>query len=167
MSDFIEEWKNREELDLEQMDRWFTEIKESSKEEKLSIRAKQKTIHTQVFDEIDCISCANCCKTAPPLLTSTDIKRIAKHLGISKKQFCNKYVLEDINGERSLNYVPCHFLQEDGACGIYEIRPEACRRYPHTDEDNFLNRKRLNMANAIVCPASFQIMKQLSNIDIS
>ncbi len=37
-------------------------------------------IHAEVFSEIDCTECANCCKTLGPLFTEADITRIAKHL---------------------------------------------------------------------------------------
>ena len=40
-------------------------------------------IHNEVFDEINCLECANCCKTTGPLFTRQDITRIAKHLKIN------------------------------------------------------------------------------------
>ena len=51
-----------------------------------------KKIHQEVFTRIDCIECANCCKTIPALVTNSDIKRIASVLNISAKQFLRKYV---------------------------------------------------------------------------
>lgn len=36
-------------------------------------------VHQEVFAEIDCTACANCCKTLGPLFTEADIQRIAKH----------------------------------------------------------------------------------------
>ncbi|MGC4389143.1 YkgJ family cysteine cluster protein, partial [Streptococcus suis] len=35
-------------------------------------------VHQEVFAEIDCTACANCCKTLGPLFTEADIQRIAK-----------------------------------------------------------------------------------------
>ncbi|WP_416367522.1 YkgJ family cysteine cluster protein, partial [Streptococcus suis] len=32
-------------------------------------------IHAEVFSEIDCTECANCCKTLGPLFTEADITR--------------------------------------------------------------------------------------------
>jgi uncharacterized protein len=120
-----------------------------------------KETHVQVFKEADCLQCANCCKTTPALLIPDDVHRISKHLQISNKQFIRSFTIEDINGEISLNSIPCRFLQEDHKCSIYEIRPVACRRYPHTDEESFASRPLLNQANTIVCPAAFQIVKRL------
>lgn len=123
-----------------------------------------KKIHQDVFAKTDCLQCANCCKTIPALLTSTDIKRIASVLEISAKQFKKKYVLEDINGEMTLNGVPCRFLQADNHCSIYDYRPEACRRFPHTDEKEYVRRTSLNLANTMVCPAASQVLMQLKNV---
>ena len=46
--------------------------------------------HEEVFDEIDCLSCANCCKTTGPLFTEKDIERISKHLRLSPADFEKK-----------------------------------------------------------------------------
>ncbi len=120
-------------------------------------------IHQEVFDDTDCISCHNCCSSSPPLITTSDIKRLSIHLGISKKVFRQKYILEDFNGELSFNKVPCHFLNPDGACQVYDIRPEACRRFPHTDEADYFKRPKLNAANTQVCPAAYKIYKRLED----
>lgn len=125
---------------------------------------KLRDIHDEVFDATDCLQCANCCKTTPALVTKADIQRIAPTLQMSAKQFIRNYVLEDINGEMNLNRIPCHFLNADHSCAIYEVRPEACRRYPHTDEKGFFNRPALNARNTVICPAAFQIVEKLKSI---
>ncbi len=33
-------------------------------------------VHEKVFQETDCLSCANCCKTTGPLFTEKDIENI-------------------------------------------------------------------------------------------
>ena len=118
--------------------------------------------HKQTFTEIDCLQCANCCKTIPPIIVKTDIKRIAGILGLSKKQFIRKYILEDVDGEMTFNGVPCKFLESDNSCRIYDIRPEACRRYPHTDEKEFQKRVSFNIENTIICPAAFNIVGKIN-----
>ncbi|MCZ2099931.1 MAG: YkgJ family cysteine cluster protein [Chitinophagales bacterium] len=123
-----------------------------------------KSCHQEVFSKIDCLACANCCKTSPPLVTNKDIKRIAQHLKMTPKLFERKYVIEDINGEKSFSQVPCFFLQEDNRCSIYEVRPEACRNYPHTDEDAYFIRTSLNLNNTLICPAAFLILKKIKSI---
>jgi Fe-S-cluster containining protein len=123
-----------------------------------------KSIHTSVFNRTDCLSCANCCRTTPALVTLEDVRRIGRSLGLSAKQFLKQYVLEDYNGEMTLNGVPCRFLGDDNSCTIYEIRPEACRRYPHTDEKQYFKRTYINLANTVICPAAYQILEQLKKV---
>jgi hypothetical protein len=47
--------------------------------------------HDEVFEEIDCLDCANCCKTTGPLYTEKDIERIAKHLRMKSADFEKKF----------------------------------------------------------------------------
>ena len=122
------------------------------------VTAISKTKSQQAFEKIDCLSCANCCKSSPPLIEPEDINRIAKHLSISKKQFKKKYVLEDVNGDLSFITVPCVFLLEDNSCSIYDVRPSACRRYPHMDEDNFYKLRRLHSKNVLTCPIAYEVV---------
>ena len=117
--------------------------------------------------EADCLSCANCCKTTPALVERSDAKRIAKHLGMSPKGFIRKYLLEDINGELMIQRVPCTFLNTDNTCEIYDVRPKACREYPHTDQKDFNRRSKMNAKNTIVCPAAFEIVERLKAIENS
>jgi uncharacterized protein len=120
-----------------------------------------KPIHKEVFDRIDCLACAQCCKTTPALVTPQDAARIAGNLGLSTKAFVQRYLIEDINGEYIINGVPCTFLNDDNTCQIYDFRPEACRRYPHTDERDYSLRHKLNLANALMCPAAAIILFRL------
>ena len=120
-----------------------------------------KEVHADVFAKTDCLSCAACCKSIPPILTEQDISRLARRMTMSRKQFVRQFVLMDVNGEMTLNGVPCRFLGADNACQVYEDRPEACRRYPHTDEKSYQKRAELNLANAQVCPAAYEIVTQL------
>ena len=41
-------------------------------------------IHDEVFQEIDCTACANCCKTLGPDFKEADIMRIAKYFKMKK-----------------------------------------------------------------------------------
>lgn len=123
-----------------------------------SVNSTARDVHEEVFTRTNCLSCGNCCKSAPPIITKKDIKRISKYLKISEKQVERTYVLRDINGELSFDRIPCHFLGEDNYCSIYEARPQACRSYPHTDEGNFTSLKKLHQINASICPAVEEIL---------
>lgn len=135
----------------------------SKNKETLNDINKRKDLHNLTFKEIDCLECGNCCTTTPAIVISQDIQRISKHLGLSKKQFKRKYLINDLTGDTVINNVPCTFLQDDLLCSIYEVRPEACRRYPHTDESTFNNRPKWNAKNTIICPATYKIIMKLQN----
>lgn len=118
-----------------------------------------KNAHKQVFAKTNCLDCGNCCKSAPPLVTKSDIKRISSFLGLSPKNFKRTYVLEDFDGSQSFDSIPCRFLGEDNVCSIYEVRPNACRSYPHTDDGDFIKRISLHEKNATICPAVSEILE--------
>lgn len=115
--------------------------------------------HDEVFAKTDCLACGNCCKSAPPIVTQKDIKRIAKFLKTTPKQIFRNHVIQDFNGEMSFDSVPCSFLGEDNRCSIYEARPFACRDYPHTDRGGFMKRKRIHLENVKICPAVEEIFE--------
>lgn len=52
-------------------------------------------LHEKAFDHINCLSCANCCKSISPIVTDKDIQRIAKHLRLRPAQFVDQYLLLD------------------------------------------------------------------------
>jgi Fe-S-cluster containining protein len=118
-------------------------------------------IHDIVFSEIDCLDCANCCKSIPPILNETDVRRIAKHLGLKVTDFKELYVKYDDDLDMVFNSSPCKFLQPDNKCEIYEYRPKACREYPHTDNFEFVKNIKLHAINSKYCPAVFHILDKI------
>ena len=52
-------------------------------------------VHNEVFQEIDCTQCANCCKTLGPDFTEQDITRIAKHFRMKLPAFEEMYLQVD------------------------------------------------------------------------
>jgi uncharacterized protein len=118
-------------------------------------------IHEEVFSEIDCLQCANCCKTTGPLFTTADIERIAKFLRLKPQQFIEQYLRVDEDNDHVLQRVPCAFLDADNYCLIYEVRPKACREYPHTDRKNFHQITNLTLKNTAICPAAYRIVEEM------
>lgn len=118
--------------------------------------------HTQVFKKIDCLTCANCCKTTSPIFRDVDIRRLAKRLRLSEAVFISQYLRIDSDGDYVLTVAPCPFLGSDNYCGVYEDRPLACREYPHTDRKNMYQILDLTRKNMEVCPAVSQIMQTIS-----
>ncbi|MBK7870229.1 MAG: YkgJ family cysteine cluster protein [Saprospiraceae bacterium] len=118
-------------------------------------------LHEEVFSEIDCLTCANCCKTTSPIFRDKDIERIAQHLGMRPAAFVDKYLHLDEDGDYVHNGAPCPFLGADNYCSVYEARPKACREYPHTDRKQIYQIAQLTLKNTEICPAAFEIVKRL------
>ena len=121
-------------------------------------------LHDQTFEKIDCLNCANCCKTTSPIFTDRDVTRISKHFKMRPANFVDKYLHIDEDGDYVLNIAPCPFLGEDNHCSIYEVAPRACREYPHTDRKQFHKILNLTLKNTEICPAVFEIVQQLKNV---
>lgn len=122
------------------------------------------TIHEEVFAQTDCLQCANCCKTTSPIFRDIDIERIADHLGLRPAELVDRYLQLDEEGDYVLRSAPCVFLGEDNYCSIYEVRPRACREYPHTDRKNFHQILDLTLRNTAVCPAAFEVVRRLREV---
>ncbi len=119
------------------------------------------TTHDKVFEKINCLSCANCCKTTSPIFYQRDIERAAKALKLKPGDFLQKYLEMDEDGDFVLKKAPCPFLDNDNYCGIYEDRPTACREYPHTNRKKMQQILTLTYRNTLVCPAVLQITEDI------
>ena len=117
--------------------------------------------HAAAFARIDCLDCANCCKTTSPIFRDVDIDRLARHLGIRPAELVERYLHLDAEGDYVLNAAPCPFLGPDNYCSVYAARPRACREYPHTDRKNMLAILPLTVRNTLVCPAVASIVRSL------
>lgn len=118
-------------------------------------------LNNETFKEIDCRTCANCCKTMTPTYLPSDIKRIASHVNMTPEAYKEKYLYLDAVGDWMHYKLPCHFLGKDNLCTIYEIRPKDCRGFPHTHNSNFMNSATVNIQNLEYCPATYRIVEKL------
>jgi Fe-S-cluster containining protein len=159
-------------LDLKAFDK---EAKKRAPENKKFLqRLKQKdsrlldevfhTAHEEVFEEIQCLTCANCCKTTSPIFYQNDIERIAKFLRLKPGDFIEKYLRVDEDKDYVLKSSPCVFLDGENACSIYEARPKACREYPHTNRKKMVQIMDLTFNNTLVCPAVLEMVERLKKI---
>lgn len=137
-------------------------VKKARKDKRID--HKINNLHDEVFAEVDCLKCANCCKTTGPLLTSSDIGRLSKRLKIAEKDFFNQYLRTDEDGDFVFQSMPCPFLGNDNYCSVYEDRPKACREFPHTDHKGQMDIMHLTRKNARICPAVSQIFQQLAKM---
>jgi uncharacterized protein len=122
------------------------------------------TAHEKVFEDIKCLSCANCCKTTSPIFYQNDIDRIAKFLRIKPGDFVEKYLRIDEDHDYVLKSSPCAFLDTENYCTIYEARPKACREYPHTNRKKMVQIMELTYKNTLVCPAVLEMVERLKKI---
>ncbi|MFM7053308.1 MAG: YkgJ family cysteine cluster protein [Bacteroidota bacterium] len=119
-------------------------------------------LHHQVFDKIDCLACANCCKTISPVFKERDIARLASHLGLKPAQVVVQYLRTDEDGDYVPNSIPCPFLLSDNRCKVYDARPFACSSYPHTDSLPLRKSVNLVVKNSAVCPGVHEITRLLA-----
>ena len=136
-------------------------VKKAKKMNSRSLDSDFHKMHTSVFQKIDCLSCANCCKTTSPIFRDVDIRRLSKRLRLNESKFIDTYLKMDDDGDYVLTQSPCAFLGDDNYCSVYEDRPLACREYPHTDRKNMYQILDLTRKNMEVCPAVSLIMQQL------
>lgn len=118
-------------------------------------------IHQEVFQEIDCTSCANCCKDLGPDLTEADIVKIAKLFRMKLATFEKTYLRVDEDGDKVFQSMPCPFLGGDNLCSIYDVRPKACREFPHTDRKKIYQINHLTLKNTLICPAAYEFVERL------
>ena len=157
MSDFIEEWKNKNDSVSDHNKKLILKI---SKQKAKEINTQANKLHEEVIKDVDCLDCANCCISIPPLVNDTDSKRIAKYLGVKQTRFNEEYLNLDEDGDTVMKTVPCVFLGEGNKCDIYEVRPKACREYPHIDHYQFMKNLKLHLTNVKYCPIVYHVLER-------
>ena len=115
--------------------------------------------HDLAFEEINCLDCANCCKSISPMITNRDIDKMAKAIGVKPSVFVEKYLKIDGDNDYVFTQSPCPFLLNDNHCTIYSDRPKACREYPHTDRKRVQQIASITFKNIAICPAVFKVVE--------
>ncbi len=154
----IEDWKRRKDK-AHAENRDIVSRLSRKKGKQLDVLADK--VHDEVFKKIDCLDCAGCCTGIPPIVTKADVTRISKDFNMKPADFERQYLTIDEDGDTVMNTSPCPFLADDNKCMIYDIRPRACRQYPHTNYLDFSKNMRLHLPNASVCPAVFHILREI------
>lgn len=138
------------------------ELKQLRKAKPKAIDGAFHAAHEDAFAQFDCLTCANCCKTTSPVFTDQDIARISRKLRMRPAVFTETYLQLDDESDYVLREAPCPFLLDDNACMIYEVRPKACRSYPHTDMVGMRKRLKLTLKNTEICPATHAIWQRVA-----
>jgi uncharacterized protein len=120
-------------------------------------------IEKEVWQEVDCLSCANCCKTMTPTYTTEDIKRISAHLGQTPKEFKDQWLKFDKKeGDWQNKIQPCQFLNlKTNMCNIYEIRPADCSGFPYLSIKKMTDYMHVHKQNIEYCPATYKMVEKL------
>jgi len=110
----------------------------------------------------DCLHCANCCKTMSPTYTKEDVKRIAKHLGMTEKAFREKWLYKDKTGDWMNVKQPCQFLDlKTNMCNIYAVRPRDCAGFPHHTKKKMVEYMHMYKQNIEYCPATYRVVEYI------
>lgn len=118
-------------------------------------------LYEWISSEIDCTTCANCCRKIRPVLDQKDVRRLANALKISFSDFKAMYLSTDENPEGFvLRQTPCPFLKSN-LCAHYDFRPIACRSFPHLHKKEFIFRLWNVVQNCSVCPIVFNVYEHL------
>jgi Fe-S-cluster containining protein len=119
-------------------------------------------IDKEVWKEVNCLSCANCCKVMTPTFTVQDIKRISAHLGQTPKEFKDQWLVKDKNQDWTNKINPCQFLDlKTNMCKIYEIRPTDCSGFPHLAKKKMVDYIHVHKQNIEYCPATYAMVEKL------
>ncbi|HLX93127.1 MAG TPA: YkgJ family cysteine cluster protein [Puia sp.] len=133
--------------------------------EKLPFRGLDKFVvaaDKEVWKEVSCLSCANCCKTMSPTYTLRDIRRIAKYVNLSEKEFRAKWLTKDKAGDWINQRIPCQFLDlQTNMCSIYSVRPKDCAGFPHHTKKKMVDYMHVYRQNIDYCPATYRLVEKI------
>ncbi|MBK8711530.1 MAG: YkgJ family cysteine cluster protein [Niastella sp.] len=136
-----------------------------NKTEKITIRGIDKLtpeIEKEVWQEVDCLSCANCCKKMTPTFTDQDLKRISAHFNQTPEEFRKQWLEKDKNKDWVNKQQPCQFLNlKDNKCSIYAIRPADCAGFPHLSKKRWKEYAHVHKQNIDYCPATYSMVEKM------
>ena len=132
------------------------------------IKSFSTKFENEVWKEIDCLSCANCCKTMSPTYTPADLKRISSHFGQTVTAFKKKWLYKERSSGDWLNKsTPCQFLNlRNNKCGIYNVRPADCAGFPHLRK-NMKDYGHVHKQNIEFCPATYKMVEKMIEKSLS
>lgn len=120
-------------------------------------------LEPEIWKEVDCLTCANCCKKMTPTYTKADIKRISTHFNQTPQEFTDKWLIYEKKDKDWQNKKqPCQFLNlADNKCSIYEIRPLDCSGFPHLPRKKMVDYMHVHKQNIEYCPATYRLVERL------
>lgn len=108
----------------------------------MTAAAREPVPMSSVRQLFNCERCpAYCCSYPEIQLTKKDLRRLAKHFGLSLERAVKKFTKRNSDGKKRIMRhrkdehfgSVCRFLdRETRACTVYESRPEICSDFPGT-----------------------------------
>jgi len=119
-------------------------------------------VDKEVWQEVDCLTCANCCKSMTPTFTKQDLVRISAHFNQTPAEFKEKWLYKDKNGDSMNTRTPCQFLdKKTNMCSIYSIRPSDCAGFPHLAKKKMVEYIDVHKQNVEYCPATYKMVEKM------
>jgi Fe-S-cluster containining protein len=139
--------------------RFLTKL-EANPPKLLDVYAEQ--VDREVWAETNCLACSNCCRNMTPTFNFQDLKRISAHFRMSIKDFKEKWLYLNKEGEWMNRNQPCQFLdRKTNMCSIYEIRPLDCASFPHLTKKKMVDYMHVHKQNIQYCPATYKMVEKL------
>ncbi len=121
------------------------------------------SLHDAIAPRIDCLQCANCCKSLLIHVEPPEAERLAQRLDLPLSDVYDRYLEKGSGGDALISAIPCHFL-EGNRCSIYEDRFAGCRSFPHLDSPGFRRRLFATFQQYGRCPIVYNVLEQLKLI---
>jgi Fe-S-cluster containining protein len=120
----------------------------------------------EVWQEVDCLSCGNCCKQMTPTFKKADVLRISEHLGMTPDAFRTKWLTLDDEGKDWINKKqPCQFLDmKTNMCSIYAVRPADCAGFPYLKKKKMIDYIHIHQQNVEYCPATVRLVEKMKEL---
>jgi Fe-S-cluster containining protein len=121
---------------------------------------------TTAWEAVDCLTCANCCKTMKPTYTRADINRISDYLKMSPGEFKKRWLRKGPGVNTWINKTtPCQFLDlKTNMCNVYEVRPADCSGFPHLTKKRVIDYLHVHKQNLDECPATFKMVERMKEL---
>jgi len=119
-------------------------------------KRRLRELAEEIHEQIDCRTCANCCREGEAAVTPRDVEKLANLFRLSREDFRARFTMRGIDNDLILKRTDeegCIFLK-DNLCTVYEARPISCSGYPHLkDRSISFERRMITMPErATYCP---------------
>ena len=127
------------------------------------VERRLKIIAQKVEDQIDCLKCANCCRTATARLVDRDNDKVAKAAGMKRDRFLKECTVMSKDEGRILRRTEagCVFLNGN-ECLVYDGRPASCQDFPHLvrGPGSLMHRMWAMPDRATYCPITYNTLEE-------